>query len=128
LTSSRLRQLWIAAIVVLVAAIVAGSLFPVPELSIEHGADKYGHYLAYLVLALFSSGIVMPERLWRVMIRCFMLGLGLEAAQAFLTDTRMAEWADLLANAAGVVTAWIVAGGGRAGWAYRIAARYLEPR
>lgn len=128
MTATHFRQLWIAAIVVLVAAIVAGSLFPVTDLSTEFGSDKYRHFFAYLLLALFSSGIVTPDRLWRVMIRCFLLGLALETAQAAWTNTRMAEWADMLANAAGVMAAWVVAGGGRAGWAYRVAARYLESR
>ncbi|MGH8250973.1 MAG: hypothetical protein ACREVI_09825 [Steroidobacteraceae bacterium] len=128
MTSARLRHLWIAAIVVLVAAIVAGSLLPVPDVPAALGSDKYRHYFAYLLLALFGSGIVTPDRLWRVMIRCFLLGLALELAQAVLTDTRLAEWTDLLANAAGVVTAWIVAAGGGAGWAYRVAARHLELR
>ncbi|MGH8129672.1 MAG: hypothetical protein ACRES3_02325, partial [Steroidobacteraceae bacterium] len=45
-----------------------------------------------------------------------LLGIGLEAAQAFLTDHRVAEWTDLIANVAGILTAWLIAGGGRAGW------------
>jgi hypothetical protein len=126
LTQTRFRHLWIAAIVVVVAVIVTGSLSPFPVLPNETGSDKFGHFSAYLVLALLASGIVEPARLWRAMLRCFLLGLGLEAAQALMTDHRMAEWGDLLANAAGIFTAWLVAGGGRAGWGYRIAARFIR--
>jgi len=128
LTESRFRHLWIAAIVVVVVVIVAGSLIPFPVLPDETGSDKFGHYLAYLVLAALASGIVEPARLWRVMLRCFLLGLGLEAAQALMTDNRIAEWGDLLANAAGILTAWLIAGGGRAGWGFRAATRLIRSR
>lgn len=113
---------------VVVAVITVASLAPLPALAIETGSDKLGHYLAYLVLALLASGIVAPERLWQAMLRCFLLGLGLEAAQAFLTDHRAAEWADLLANVAGILTAWLIAGGGRAGWGPRAAAWLIRGR
>jgi hypothetical protein len=35
------------------------------------------------------------------------------------TQDRQAEWGDLAANTAGILTAWLIAGQGRAGWAYR---------
>lgn len=126
MTGSRFRHLWIAAIAVVVAVIVAGSLLPFPVLPNEAGSDKFGHYTAYLVLALLASGIVEPARLWQAMLRCFLLGLGLEAAQTLLTDHRLAEWGDLLANAAGILTAWLIAAGGRAGWGIRLASRFLR--
>jgi VanZ family protein len=128
LTESGFRHLWIAAIAVVVVAIIAGSLSPFPVLPNEMGSDKFGHYLSYLVLAILASGIVEPARLWRVMLRCFLLGLALEAAQALLTDNRMAEWSDLLANAAGILTAWLIASGGRAGWGLRLASRFIRSR
>lgn len=126
MTESRFRHLWIAAIVVVVVVIVAGSLLPFALLPNETGSDKIGHYSAYLILAVLASGIVSPERLWRVMLRCFFLGLGLEAVQALMTDNRVAEWGDLLANVAGVLTAWLIASGGRAGWGLRAATRFIR--
>jgi len=128
LTESNFRRLWIGAIVVVVVIIVAASLSPFQVLHGETGIDKLGHYTAYLVLAILASGIVSRERLWRAMLRCFLLGLVLEAAQALITDNRMAEWGDLLANAAGVLTAWLIAGGGRAGWGLRVATRLSRSR
>jgi len=121
LTETGFRRLWIAAIVVVVVLIVALSLSPLPALAPETGADKFAHYIAYLVLALLGSGIVAPDQLWWAMLRCFLLGIGLEAAQEYLTDSRVAEWADLLAAAVGILTAWLIAGGGRAGWGPRAA-------
>lgn len=101
-------------------AIVAASLLPTGLESLERGSDKVGHFLAYFVLTLFSSGIVARERLWRLALRCLLLGLALEAAQALLTETRQADWADVAANAGGILSAWIIAGGRRAGWARHV--------
>lgn len=90
-------------------------------------SDKVGHYLAYLTLALLGSGIAAPERLWRTMLRCFLFGAALEVAQALVTDQRAAEWGDMLANVSGILTSWLIAGSGRAGWGLRAAA-WLERR
>lgn len=120
MTTKAFRRLWIAIIFLGVSAIVAASLLPMPSELLEGGSDKLRHFLAYFALTLFSSGIVARERLWLLVVRCLLLGLALEAAQALLTVTRQADWADVAANAAGILLAWLVAGGGRAGWARHI--------
>jgi VanZ family protein len=122
LSEAALRRAWIAAILVLVALIVAGSLSPKALVPNESLSDKTGHFLAYLALALLGSGIAAPARLWRTMLRCFLLGVSLELAQALLTQNRMADVADLAANAAGILAAWLISGQGRAGWGLRAAA------
>lgn len=114
-----LRRIWIAAIVVIVAAIVGGSLSPQQAVPVEQFSDKLGHYIAYLALALAVSGISSPQRLWRSMLGCFLLGAALELAQAAFTEQRSAEWADLAANTAGIATAWLISAQGRAGWGLR---------
>lgn len=98
------------------------SLLPIPAEDLEGGSDKFWHFLTYFVLALFSSGIVAADRLRHLVFRCLLLGAGLEAAQALLTDTRQADWADMAANAAGILCAWLIASGGRAGWARHVEA------
>jgi VanZ family protein len=123
LSEALLRRLWIGAIIVLAAGIAVASLAPPTVLPGGIFSDKTAHYLAYFALALLGSGITPPARLWRTMLRCFLLGVSLELAQAWLTDYRMTEWADLAANAAGIATAWLIAGQGRAGWGLRAAAR-----
>lgn len=117
-----LRRIWIAAIVVLVAAIVTGSLTPQQAVPVEQFSDKVGHYIAYLALALAVSGISSPPHLWRSMLGCFLLGAALELAQAAFTEQRSAEWADLAANTAGIATAWLISAQGRAGWGLRAGA------
>jgi hypothetical protein len=128
LSESTLRRLWIAAILLFAALIVAASLTPQPVVASARFSDKAGHYLAYLGLALLGSSITSPARLWRTMLRCFLLGATLEVAQALLLEDRVADVRDLVANAAGILTAWMVAGQGRAGWGLRIAAKDAGPR
>ena len=106
----------------LVAAIVAASLAPQMPDTVDTLSDKAWHFLAYLLLALAGSAIATPERLWWTMLRCFLLGAALELAQGAFTAARSPEWADLAANTAGVSVAWLIAGGGRAGWGMRVGA------
>lgn len=126
MTGRVFRQIWIAFIVLGVAAVVTASLWPMPADDLAGGADKFWHFLTYFVLALFSSGIVAAGRLWRLAVRCLLLGAGLEVAQALLTDTRQADWADMAANAAGILCAWVIASGGRAGWARHVEGWFLH--
>lgn len=121
MNEATLRRAWIAAVIAVAALIAVASLSPQPVVSGEALSDKAGHYLAYLVLALLGSGIASPATLWRAMFRCFLLGAAIETAQALLTENRQAEWADLVANTAGILTAWLVAAHGRAGWGLRAA-------
>ena len=123
-----LRRLWIAAILVFAGLIIAASLTPHPVVPSESFSDKYYHFLAYFALALLGSGIASPAGLWRVMLRCLLLGAALELAQTLVTDHRTADWADLAANAGGIAAAWLIASQGRAGWGLRAAARLTQGR
>ena len=122
MTPIAFRRVWIAAVLGLAAFIVYASLAPQPPVPTEVLSDKLEHYLAYLSLALLGSGIASPARLRFTLLRCFLLGAALEIAQALFTEHRMAEWGDLAANVAGILTAWLIAGQGRAGWGMRAAA------
>ncbi len=102
--------------------ISAGSLVDFPGPESDTGTDKLQHFLAYLVLASLGNGIVSGAGPWRVAVRCLLLGVAMEIAQALLTDTRQADWVDLLANAGGVLAAWLLSGGPRAGWARHVEA------
>jgi len=110
-----------------VLAIVVASLAPGPELPSGVTVDKIGHCGAYFLLALFGSGLVPQPGLPRVMLRTFLLGLSLEAAQALLTGTRTADWLDVIANTAGILAAWWIAHHGRAGWVHDVEAWLARP-
>lgn len=128
MSPSTLRRAWIAAIVVLVAAIIAASLAPQLPDPVDTLSDKAWHFLAYLSLGLAGSAISSPDRLWRTMLRCFLLGAALEIAQGALTAARSPEWADLAANTAGIIAAWLISGWGRAGWGMRAGAWFAGRR
>ena len=119
---STLRRLWMAAIAVLALLIIVTSLTPSPVVPTQSLSDKYAHFIAYFALAMLGSAIATPAGLWKVMLRCLLLGASLEIAQSLLTDHRTADLADLAANAAGIAVAWVIAGQGRAGWGLRAAA------
>jgi VanZ family protein len=122
LSEASLRRLWRAAIVILAAAIVVGSLAPQQAVAFVAVSDRLAHFLAYFALALAVSGISTPQRLWRAMLGCILLGGALELGQAVLTEQRSAEWGDLAANAAGIATAWLTVGRDGAGWGLRAGA------
>ncbi len=112
----------------LVAAIISASLSPQLPDAVDSLSDKAWHFLAYLSLGLAGSAISTPSRLWRTMLRCFLLGAALEIAQGTLTAARSPEWADLAANTAGIVAAWLLSGWGRAGWGMRAGAWFTGRR
>ena len=111
----------------LVLIVIAASLLPFTVTGTQGGVDKLGHFLGYLLLALFGAGVVDAERILVVLARVFFLGLALEAAQTLLTETRSAEWSDVIANTAGVLVAWWLCCHGFAGWARHVEA-WLDRR
>ena len=128
MNEATLRRIWITAILVVTALIVAASLSPGPVIAPESFSDKTAHFLAYFSLALLGSGITPPARLWRTLLKCFLLGVALEIAQELLTDHRAADMRDLAANTAGILAAWLLAAQGRSGWGLRAFAWVLRRR
>jgi VanZ family protein len=122
LSAIAFRRAWQGLILLLVLAIAAGSLLPTPSLTVAAGVDKLEHFIGYFTLALLGAGIVTRERLWVVMARCFAFGAAIELLQGMLPSSRTADWADIVANGLGVITAWAVAAGGLAGWARHVEA------
>ena len=117
----RYRRAWAGSIWLLVLVIAAGSLVPEMGPASVAGSDKIGHVVAYFTLAVLGSAVVTTTKLPWVMARVMFLGLAMEAAQGLLTDTRMADWSDVLANATGVFAAWWLVRR-RAGWAMAVEA------
>src|SRR5690349_16906989 len=103
------RKLWLAAGWLLVLAIIYLSLTPHPiDIPVEQG-DKIGHLLAYGALMLWFAQVYVKKR-QRIVVAAasIALGVGLEFAQ-LLTDTRMFEVADMLADGTGVLIGWALA-------------------
>lgn len=88
-----------------VALVVVLSLMPVPDLGeLPSGSDKLEHFFVYAVLA---AGAVQLYPRWSsllsVGIALVLMGIGLEYAQGALTEHRMMDRFDALANTLGVI-------------------------
>ena len=102
------RRAWFALGTLLLFAIVIGSLVPVPKTGIQAN-DKLIHVSMYFLLMAWFAQLVEPRYHLHLAIAFASLGLVLEFSQ-HATGYRHFEWADALANAAGVITAWVEIG------------------
>ncbi|OHE84606.1 MAG: hypothetical protein A2190_09535 [Lysobacterales bacterium RIFOXYA1_FULL_69_10] len=102
----RFARRWVALWLVAIACAVAVSLLPaseVPTPSIP-GFDKALHFTSYLALSTYASMLfASPRARSLAALLLLAVGLGVEAAQHYLTATRQAEAADVFANMLGVV-------------------------
>jgi VanZ family protein len=112
---------WIFASVALVAAVVIGSLGPMPDLPpVPVGLDKLQHFGAYLVLALWFTGLFRRSYYARVALALLGLGLSLELIQHVMRQGRYGELLDMGANALGVAAGVALALWQTGGWAPRV--------
>ena len=92
--------LWILAVVVVIVA----SLIPGPPMPPVDGGDKLMHFIAYFALA--AAAVQLFRNWWSLLgagIALVLLGIGIEYAQDLLTDYRMIDRYDALANTIGVI-------------------------
>lgn len=102
--------LWLGLWLLAIAAVAVLSLAPPPAVSVPHGFDKVEHMTAYLLLSVGAVQLFESRRAQVVAALALVaLGVGLEFAQMLLTSTRLADPADALANALGVVLGGLVA-------------------
>lgn len=97
-------RFWLAAWLAAVLTVIVVCLIPPPPLALPQGSDKVEHFLAYFLLAgsavqLFQRGRALT---W-VGAALVLMGVAIEIAQGALTQTRMADPADALANTIGVL-------------------------
>ena len=105
----RRPYLWLGVWLLAVLVVCVASLTPPPMELPRHG-DKVEHFLAYALLAASAVQVFRPGRLlWIVGIGLVLMGVGLEFAQGALTETRMADPADAVANATGVLAGLLTA-------------------
>lgn len=97
---------WLALGAAGVLAVIAVSLLPAGDLppSPFAGSDKVGHCLTYAALSAYACMLfarMRPQALCAAGL--IVLGVALEYAQASLTDSRMGDGRDALANALGAL-------------------------
>jgi len=101
-------RFWFSLGVLFALAIVVLSLIPSPpQLDVPY-EDKYQHVLAYFCLMGWFIQLY-PQRKQHhyLAVACIALGIVLEGLQG-LGGVRFAEWADFIANSAGVTLAWLL--------------------
>ena len=100
----RHRRFWLCVWLAAVVTLIVVCLIPPPPLALPQGSDKVEHFLAYFLLGGSAVQVFQRGRalLW-VAAGLVLMGVGIEIAQGALTETRMADPADALANTIGVV-------------------------
>jgi VanZ family protein len=113
---------WVAASVLLVAAVVVASLGPaLPGPGLDN-VDKLEHVFAYAVLATWFGGLYPRARYLRVALALCALGLGLEILQHLMGRGRTGDPYDMAANLAGIVIGLLLGAWRTGGWAARLEA------
>lgn len=98
---------WTLALVTCVVTILILALMPAPPTMISTGWDKSNHLLAFSALTWLALH-AFPLRLKSILISLLAYGALIEILQSF-TDTRSAEWLDLLADSVGILLGWALA-------------------
>lgn len=115
--------LWIAALF----AVIVLSLIPPPSMRVPAGTDKVEHFLAYAALSAYAAMLFARRRMQAIAAAgLIVMGVGLEVAQATLTDSRMADSADAFANTLGVLAGLLTAVTPMARWLQRIDQRWQQ--
>jgi VanZ family protein len=85
------------------------SLVPPPPMEVPAGSDKLVHFFAYGTLAVCAVQLFATRlALLRACVGLVALGIALELAQEALTDARMLDPRDAVANTLGVLVGALV--------------------
>ncbi len=109
---SRLRfpNFWLGIGFMLIAVVIVLSLMPSPpHVAQFRGNDKVGHFAAYIAMTFWFAQIYTRNRVrWPIALAFVIMGISLEYLQR-LGGYRTFEYADMGANAAGVLCALLLA-------------------
>jgi VanZ family protein len=119
---------WLAASVVLVAAVIYGSLGTGSSLPSPGEFDKLAHFGAYLFLAFWFTGLVARTHYWKVVVALVAFGLAMEILQQMMQRGRDGDPFDMAANALGVAAGLSLALWQTGGWARRVEAWLARSR
>ena len=118
--SLRYKPIWIFASIVLVLAVIWGSLqtaYGGPE---PKGFDKVEHFSTYMFLAVWFTGLLNRPRYWIAALALLALGFAMEIAQFAMRAGRMGDAYDMAANTGGIVAGVLLALLLTGGWAQRV--------
>jgi VanZ family protein len=97
-------KLWLAIWIFGWMLCVVLSMITPPDISLDvDNSDKIGHFLAYGTLSAWAVMIFQAKRAWFLSALALVcLGIAMEFAQGNLTNNRMMDWHDAVANTVGV--------------------------
>ena len=106
----RFPNLWLAIGFLLIMLVIVASLMPnPPHAGHFRGNDKLGHFAAYIAIMFWFGQIYTRNRArWAMALAFVLLGMSLEYLQR-LSGYRTFEYADMGANAAGILCALLLA-------------------
>lgn len=112
----RHARIWFVSALLLLGFALSIALRPVPRKALDFTySDKLEHALAFMGFMVIFSGLVRSEY-WRfVFIALLIYGAGIEVLQLGV-PSRSAEWADLLADTAGLLAGAYIARRWAADW------------
>ncbi len=105
----RFKPLWLSiGISLIITVIILSLMAPPTDIMDVLPNDKFGHFIAYFALmGWFAQIYHTNKQRWLYLIGFLILGLSLEILQG-LGGVRNAEWLDMLANSAGIVSAFLL--------------------
>ncbi|MDY0302075.1 MAG: VanZ family protein [Trichlorobacter sp.] len=101
------RIFWFLLLIILTITLLYLSLASTPVGGSGLGWDKANHAVAMFAVTMVTWLTARPAKLEiaKAAVYAFFLGFLIELLQAFLTKSRSAEWADLLADTVGIIIA-----------------------
>jgi len=81
--------------------------------------DKVLHALTFLILSVWFSGLYRRDSYWKIAVGLLVFGLLIEACQRAV-GYRTADWADVAADATGIVVGLMIAMAGIGGWCLKV--------
>jgi VanZ family protein len=121
----RYPWLWKLAGWMLIAGVVVGSLMPGHAIPRMVASDKVLHAGMYFLLMIWFAGLYPRSRHWWIALGLMGLGLTLDLLQG-MTSTRSFDPADIAANVAGIVVAFVLSYRLLEGWCLRME-QWLAP-
>ncbi len=105
----RYKTLWLSiGISLIITVIILSLMAPPTDMMDALPNDKFGHFIAYFTLmGWFAQIYHTNKQRWLYLIGFLILGLLLEILQG-LGGVRQADWLDMLANSAGVISAFLL--------------------
>lgn len=119
----RLRPYWWTGGILLALVVLVGSLAAPGNVPAMRFGDTMQHFLGYAALSFWFAGLLQRHRYPVLAVLLVAFGVAIEGIQYAMGLGRSADWRDVAANFAGIVTSLALAYAGLGAWMF-----YVERR